>query len=122
MESVRQLLPRIFPLLCVVLANVNHEKWLAGVQTTLLTTELNGLINNSLALGAAFNNLQGQTGDGYTFCDVELVATYGTAPGANRYWGFCLVPWHTGWHQLTRMVIQASLQDACQMWYSVSDP
>jgi hypothetical protein len=59
------------------------EKWLAGVQTTLLTTELNGLINNSLALGAAFNNLQGQTGDGYTLCDVELVATYGTAPAAN---------------------------------------
>jgi hypothetical protein len=59
------------------------ELWIVGSQTTLLTTELNGLINNSLALGAVFNNLQGQTGGGYTFCDVELVVTYGTAPAAN---------------------------------------
>lgn len=59
------------------------ELWLLGTQTTLLTTELNALVSNGLALGAAFNNTQGQTGGGYTLCDVELVVTYGTAPTAN---------------------------------------
>jgi hypothetical protein len=59
------------------------ELWAVGTQTTLLTTEMNALVSNGLALGAAFNNLQGQTGGGYTLCDVELVVTYGTAPTAN---------------------------------------
>jgi hypothetical protein len=59
------------------------EKFLLGSQATLLSTELNSLANNSLALGAAFDNTQGQTGDGYTLCDVELVVTYGTAPTAS---------------------------------------
>lgn len=58
------------------------EKFLLGSQTTLLDTGLNTLTNNSLAISSAYNNTQGQTGDGYTLCDLELVVTYGTAPGA----------------------------------------
>lgn len=59
------------------------EKYLLGSQTSLLTTGLNSLANNAQALSAAFDNTQGQTGDGYTLCDVELVVTYGSAPTAN---------------------------------------
>lgn len=59
------------------------EKWLLGTQTSLLTTGLNSLANNARAISAAFDNTIGQTGDGYTLCDVELVVTYGTAPTAN---------------------------------------
>ncbi len=59
------------------------EKFLLGSQTSLLTTELNSLANNGNAIGSAFNNTIGQTGDGYTLCDVELVVTYGTNPTAN---------------------------------------
>lgn len=58
-------------------------KYLLGNQSTLLSTELNSLANNSLALGNAFDNTVGQAGDGYVLCDVELVVTYGTAPTAN---------------------------------------
>lgn len=58
------------------------EKFLLGSQTTLLSTGLNSLANNSLAVSSAYDNTQGQTGDGYTLCDLELVVTYGTAPGA----------------------------------------
>jgi hypothetical protein len=61
----------------------NTEKYLLGSQTTLLSTELNSLTNNSLAVGSAFDNTQGQTGDGYTLCDLELVVTYGVAPTAS---------------------------------------
>jgi hypothetical protein len=59
------------------------EKYLLGSQTNLLTTELNSLANNGTALGSAYDNTVGQTGDGYTLCDVELVVTYGSAPTAN---------------------------------------
>lgn len=59
------------------------EKYLLGSQTTLLSTELNALANNGTALGAAFDNTQGQAGDGYALCDVELVVTYGTGPTSN---------------------------------------
>ncbi len=58
-------------------------KWKLGSATTLLSTGLNSLANNSLALSAAFDNTQGQTGDGYMLCDLELTVTYGTAPTAN---------------------------------------
>jgi hypothetical protein len=58
------------------------EKYLLGSQSTLLSTELNSLANNALALGSAYDNTVGQAGDGYTLCDVELVVTYGTAPTA----------------------------------------
>lgn len=56
---------------------------LSGSVTSLITTGLNSLANNSLAISSAFDNTVGQTGDGYTFCDIELVVTYGTNPGAN---------------------------------------
>jgi hypothetical protein len=59
------------------------EKWLLGSQTTLLSTGLNSLANNSLAISGAFDNTVGQTGDGYVLCDVELLVTYGSAPTAN---------------------------------------
>lgn len=59
------------------------EKYLLGSVGTLLSTELNSLANNALALSAAYDNTQGQTGDGYTLCDLELSVTYGTAPSAN---------------------------------------
>lgn len=59
------------------------EKYLLGSQTSLLTTGLNSLASNALALSSAFDNTQGQAGDGYTLCDLELVVTYGSAPGAN---------------------------------------
>ncbi len=58
-------------------------KYVIGSQSNLLTTELNTLTNNSLAIGSAFNNTVGQTGDGYILCDLELVCTYGTNPTAN---------------------------------------
>ena len=59
------------------------EKYLLGSQTTLLSSGLNSLTNNSLAASAAFDNTQGATGDGYTLCDLELAVTYGVAPTAN---------------------------------------
>lgn len=59
------------------------EKFLLGSQTTLLSTELNSLANNGTAIGSAYDNTQGQTGDGYTLCDLELVCSYGSAPTAN---------------------------------------
>ncbi len=59
------------------------EKLLLGAQASLLTTGLNSLANNGLAAAAAFDNTIGQTGDGYTLCDLELVVTYGTAPAAS---------------------------------------
>lgn len=60
------------------------RKWALGSQASLLTTELNSLANNALAIGSAYNNTQGGGGgDGYVECDVELVVTYGTNPTAN---------------------------------------
>ena len=61
------------------------EKYLVGMSVTLLSTELNALANNSLAVTAtAFNNLAGGGGgDGLVLCDVELVVTFGVAPSIN---------------------------------------
>lgn len=59
------------------------EKLLLGSVTSLITTGLNSLANNGRAAASAFDNTVGQTGDGSTLCDVELVVTYGTAPTAN---------------------------------------
>jgi hypothetical protein len=59
------------------------EKLLLSSQTSLLTTGLNSLANNGLAISSAFDNTVGQAGDGYTLCDLELVVTYGSAPTAN---------------------------------------
>jgi len=59
------------------------NKLLLSTQTSLLTTGLNSLANNSLALSAAFDNTVGGAGDGYLLCDVELAVTYGVAPTAN---------------------------------------
>jgi len=60
------------------------EKFLLGSITTLMTTELDALSNNALAIGSAFDNTIGQTGDGYVLCDVELVTgTWGGAPATS---------------------------------------
>lgn len=58
------------------------EKFLLGSQTSLLTTGLNSLANNGLAISSAFDNTIGAAGDGYALCDLELVVTYGSAPTA----------------------------------------
>jgi hypothetical protein len=55
------------------------EKLLLGSQTSLLTTGMDALANNGLAISAAFDNTIGQAGDGYTLCDVELVAGFHTS-------------------------------------------
>ena len=52
-------------------------------QTSVITTGLNALANNSLAISSAFDNTIGATGDGSLLCDIELVVTYGTAATAN---------------------------------------
>ena len=63
--------------------------------TTLLSTELNSLANNALAVPASsgyYDNTIGQTGNGYTIAELELVVTFGTAPTVNTgvsLW-FCL--------------------------------
>lgn len=59
------------------------EKLLLASQTSMLTTGLNSLANNGLALSAEFDNTIGAAGDGYIFADVELYVTYGSAPTAN---------------------------------------
>ncbi len=61
------------------------EKYKLGTIATLMSTELNSLANNGLALAStAFNNVQGGGGgDGYMLADVELVVTYGVAPTVN---------------------------------------
>ncbi len=64
------------------------EKLLLGSITSLATTALNSQSNNALVSCTVFDNTIGQTGDGYTFCDVELVVTFGTNPTANT--GFSL--------------------------------
>lgn len=52
--------------------------------TTLLSTELNSLANNALAIvSSAFDNTQAATGDGSLACYLELLVTFGTAPTAN---------------------------------------
>jgi hypothetical protein len=68
-------------------------KWALGSQTTVLSTGLNSLANNSLAISALFDNTQGAGGgDGYTLNDLELVVTYPSAPAANT--GFSV--WYLG--------------------------
>lgn len=59
------------------------EKYLLGSVSTLLSTGLNSLANNALAIGSAFDNTVGQSGDGYTLCDIQLSVTFGSAPTAN---------------------------------------
>lgn len=66
------------------------EKYLLGSQSTILSSEMNGLANNALAIGSAFDNTIGQTGDGYTMCDVELITgTWSVAPTAST----CISLW-----------------------------
>lgn len=50
-----------------------------GTIQSLLTTELDSLANNALALGSAVT----LTSAGYLFGEVELVVTYGIAPTAS---------------------------------------
>lgn len=59
-------------------------KYKLGSQSSLLTTELNSLANNTNVItSAAFNNTQGGgSGDGYLLADLELVVSYGVAPTA----------------------------------------
>lgn len=52
-----------------------------GTATSVLTTELNSLANNTNVLGSAIALSTGEPG--YRFCEVELVVTYGSAPTAN---------------------------------------
>lgn len=59
------------------------EKFLLGGTITTLITTGSALASNSLAIGAAYDNTVGQTGDGYTLCDLEFVGTFSVAPTAN---------------------------------------
>lgn len=63
-------------------------KWLLGSVTSLITTGLNSLTNNSIVTPVNYDNTVGGTGDGYTQCDLELVVTFGTNPTAST--GFSL--------------------------------
>ena len=58
------------------------EKWVLGSVAVVVTTGA-ALTNNSLVAGAVFDNTQGQAGDGYSLCDLELSVQYTTAPTAN---------------------------------------
>ena len=59
-------------------------EWAVGSVTTLLSTELNSLGNNSFSSASAtYDNRIGQTGNGYTACRIELVATFAANPTAN---------------------------------------
>lgn len=55
-------------------------KNLRGTIQTALSTELNALANNALALGSAIT----LTSAGYVLAEVEAVVTFGVAPTANR--------------------------------------
>lgn len=64
------------------------EKYNVNTIGTLLSIELNSLLNNSLAIGPAYDNIAGSApdathGDGSTLCDIELVVRFGVAPTAN---------------------------------------
>ncbi len=56
-----------------------------GTATNLLTTELNAIANNGYAsaVGTAYNNTLGSTGNGATRCRLELFITFAAAPTAN---------------------------------------
>lgn len=59
-------------------------QWAVGTTTTLLSTELNSLANNGYSSASAtYDNRQGQTGNGYTACRLELNATFAANPTAN---------------------------------------
>ena len=60
------------------------KKWKLGTLTTVFSTELNGLANNTnVVTTSVFNNTQGGGGgDGYTLCNVELVVQFVSAPTA----------------------------------------
>lgn len=51
-------------------------------QTSLLTTELNSLANNALAISSAFDNTYAAAGNGSVLADMELVVQFGTNPTA----------------------------------------
>ena len=66
------------------------EKYaVAGSWTTVLSTELNSLANNSNAVSSVlggtgvFDNTQGGVGDGYTLCEIEYSFSFAVAPTAN---------------------------------------
>src|SRR5438445_8404801 len=60
------------------------EKLLLGSQSTLLTgANLQNMANNALVVGSAFDNTVGESGDGYTLCDLEGKLVFGTAPADN---------------------------------------
>lgn len=66
------------------------EKFVLGSVATLLTGgNLQALANNALVAGATFDNTQGQTGDGYTLCDLELYLD-GFASAVTASTGFSL--------------------------------
>ncbi len=52
--------------------------YLSGSIANLLSTGLNSLASNSLALGSAYSS-----GGNYVLAECELVVTFGTAPGTN---------------------------------------
>ena len=60
------------------------QKYLLGSQGSIFSTDLNSLANNALVLSAsAYNNtVGGGSGEGYVYCDLELVVTFGTNPTA----------------------------------------
>src|ERR1043166_4214105 len=82
---------RVFILLLLLLAlqisfayAAVTTEWATGALTTVLSSELNSLSNNGFSsASSAFNNAIGQTGNGYTICRVELVATFAANPTAN---------------------------------------
>jgi hypothetical protein len=59
------------------------EKYLLGATITTLITGGSALGNNALAIGSAYDNTVGQTGDGSTLCDLEFSGTFSVAPAAN---------------------------------------
>jgi hypothetical protein len=92
------------------------EKYALGAVASLMTTELNSLANNALAASSSsYNNIQaGGGGDGYTLCDLELVATFGTAPTANTgvsVW-FLARPDGTNFEDGSASITPARLPDA----------
>jgi len=72
-------------LLSVLLASAAITiKYLVGAPTTLLTTGLNSLANNTCSsVSANYDNRIGQTGDGATVCRMEFNGTFASAPTAN---------------------------------------
>lgn len=59
------------------------QKYLLGSATTLATAALDSQVNNALVSCTVFDNTIGQTGDGYTLCDVQLTVAFSSTPTAN---------------------------------------